>query len=151
MARLLIVVVLTLSAACQGGTVDRTFVGTFRLVTRDGQPLPAPIPVTYHNQPCQMDLLSSTLVIRSSGTWSETVTAQTRCGPNGSEAQPSFTAKEGGNTNLDAENPGRLLLGSREMDEAGTTQVAYLVGDELHMTVSDPRVIARTFVYQRAK
>jgi hypothetical protein len=98
-----------------------------------------------------MDLLSSTLVIRSNGTWSETVTAQPRCGPNGSEVQPSFTATEGGNTNLDAANPGSLLLGSKEMDEAGTTQVAYLVGDQLHMTVSDPRVMARTFVYQRAK
>lgn len=136
MLRQVFLLVAILGVGCSKGTVHPEFVGEFEVVTRDGRPLPAPLPSSIGREPCVHDLLFGRLTIRSNGTWTETLAYRHRCGVDGADVRDPKTNEHSGTTNAH-EKPHRISFTSAEMKDSGIRQEAVLKGSELFMTVTN--------------
>ena len=150
MSRPLVLLVLIFVYACSQQTVDASFVGTFQLVTRDGEALPAPIVIDMNGNQCTHQVLSTVLTIDTGGTWTETVRAQVLCEAKAVWSPEPFERTGGGNVAMVGSDKGAIQLLSQELDEMDGTQVASMHGEELHMTYENVRTGKRMmFVYRR--
>jgi hypothetical protein len=138
-----------LSYACSGQTIESAFTGKYNLITRDGQPLPAPRATEISGRPCTHLLLSAVLTIEG-GSWSETVRAQFVCEVPGTWSPEPFERSAHGQVVMVANGTSEIELKSRELDDSGTTQTATLEGKQLRMTFRSTGTVGDTvFVYEK--
>jgi len=131
---------------CQSTGLPPEFVGTFELLTRNGNPLPAPIPVTIDSQECLNDLLSGTLTIKADSTWTESLSFRHRCGPELAEVAPPVQVDESGTVRFLGDE-GRLVL----VDGTGNEHILTVAGDQLHLFTPTPGAgHIFEFTYRRA-
>jgi hypothetical protein len=139
-----------LAGACSREVIDPSVAGVFDLQSRDGSPLPAPIPTVFDGRECANEMLSATLTIESNGSWSESMLVQHRCSGSGAEILGPTASRYSGIFSPSHDDPRLIVFTSDELKDEGNSQTAVIDGSELRLTFTDGGTMkAHSFVYRR--
>jgi hypothetical protein len=150
MNRFAALILIALATGCSHKVIDPAVAGVFDLQSRNGSLLPAPLPTVFDGRECQNELLSATLTIEPTGSWTESMLVQHRCAGAGVPIIGPKASQYSGRFNLSPDGPRVLVFTSEELEREGSSQTVVIDGNELRLTFLEGRSNkAHTFIYRR--
>ena len=129
--------------------LEPAFVGSYRLIERNGQALPAPFTIQINGSKCTHKTLSSKLTIGGNGSWSEKIRAQVLCRVVGAFSPEPVVGEDHGQVVMDKGRRPRIVFSSSELQKGRATQSATLVGNKLFAVYRESDGKITQFVFER--